>query len=287
MSLLKNLINSWSGNKSPDGTMAFVDHLEELRWHILRSILAIIVGAVIVFLNIEFVFNDIILGPTQPEFISNRILCKIGNKLDIDMLCMKGSLVRFQNTSVTGQFMLSFSSSAMIGFIISFPYVLWEFWKFLKPGLKQKEVKGAKGVVFWGSLLFLIGVLFAYFVVTPFTISFFAQYVLSDKFENIFTISDYFDTISSLIFGIGFIFELPLLIYFLSKMGIMTPRFLRDKRRYAIVILLVISAVITPPDWFTIFLVFIPLYFLYEISIAISYKVNKGKNKEEEKELNW
>jgi len=267
--------------------MAFVDHLEELRWHILRSIVAIAVGAIFAFINIEFIFNDIILGPTQPEFISNKALCWLGQKLDISMLCMDDQKIRFQNTSVTGQFMLSFSSSAMIGFIISFPYILWEVWRFIKPGLKENEIKSAKGVVFWGSILFLIGVLFGYFVVTPFTISFFAEYELSDKFENIFTISDYYDTLSSLIFGIGFIFELPLLIFFLSKMGIMTPQFLRDKRRYAIVILLVISAVITPPDWFTIFLVFIPLYFLYEASISISARVTKDKMKEEQKELDW
>lgn len=267
--------------------MAFVDHLEELRWHILRSFLAVIIGAVIAFLNIEFIFNNIILGPTQPDFISNEILCKIGKKLDIAMLCMDSKLVRFQNTSVTGQFMLSFSSAAMIGFILSFPYILWEFWRFLKPGLKEKEIKSANGVVFWGSLLFIIGILFAYFVVAPFTISFFAQYVLSDKFENIFTISDYYETLSSLIFGIGFIFELPLLIFFLSKMGIMTPAFLKDKRRYAVIILLVVSAVITPPDWFTIFLVFVPLYLLYEISIAISARVNKDSESKEVKDLNW
>lgn len=267
--------------------MTFVDHLEELRWHILRSLVAVVVGGIIAFINIEFIFNDIILGPTQPEFISNKLLCILGEKLDIEMLCMEANKVRFQNTSVTGQFMLSFSSAATIGFILAFPYILWEFWRFLKPGLKEKEIKGAKGLVFWGSVLFLIGVLFAYFVVAPFTISFFAQYVLSDQFENIYMISDYYETLSSLVLGIGIIFELPLIIYFLSKIGIMSPKFLREKRRYAIIILLVISAVITPPDWFTIFLVFFPLYFLYEVSITISARVSKEKEGLVKKDLDW
>lgn len=287
MGLFDRILHNWSNRRSPDGTMTFVDHLEELRWHILRSLVAVVVGGIIAFINIEFIFNDIILGPTQPEFISNKLLCILGEKLDIEMLCMEANKVRFQNTSVTGQFMLSFSSAATLGFILAFPYILWEFWRFLKPGLKEKEIKGAKGLVFWGSVLFLIGVLFAYFVVAPFTISFFAQYILSDQFENIYMISDYYETLSSLVLGIGIIFELPLIIYFLSKIGIMSPKFLREKRRYAIIILLVISAVITPPDWFTIFLVFFPLYFLYEVSITISARVSKEKEGLVKKDLDW
>lgn len=291
MSILSKFLAKRAANaQNPEAEMGFVDHLEVLRWHIFRSIIAIGVGAVIAFINIEYIFDKIILGPAQKDFISYGWLCKLGNLLNIPELCNNGAVVEFQNTELTGQFMISFSSSATIGFIIAFPYIFWEFWKFVKPALKEKELKYAKGIVLWASLLFLMGVAFAYFVVAPFTINFFANYQLSPQFKNIITIANYYSLLSDLILGMGIVFEIPILVYFFSKVGLLTPKFLRDNRRYAIVIILFLSAIITPPDWFTIFLVFLPLYALYEISILISARINKRrmmKEGVEEQELDW
>ena len=164
--------------------------------------------------------------------------------------------------------------------------MIWEFWRFIKPALKENELKNARGIVFWGSLLFLLGVAFAYFIIAPLTISFFADYQLSPQFRNIITIANYYSLMSDLIIGMGVIFEVPILVFFLSKIGIMTPEFLKKNRRYAIVILLFLSAIITPPDWFTIFLVFLPLYALYELAIIVSARINKSRE-QEERQLDW
>jgi len=265
--------------------MAFTDHIEALRWHIIRSVIVIAVVSIIVFFRIEWIFTNIILGPAKDDFISYRMLCKVGKMMHIDALCMQSLQIRFQNNELSGQFMMSFSASAMIGFIISFPYVFWEFWKFLKPALKQSELKYAKGIVFWSSLLFFIGVCFAYFLIAPFTVNFFASYQLSPQFENIITIDNYYGTMSDLIFGLGIVFELPILVYFLSKIGLLTPAFMREQRRIAIVIIMVVAAVITPPDWFSIFLVAIPLILLYEAGIIISARILKDKKAKEQ--LDW
>lgn len=264
---------------SQTGEMAFVDHIEELRWHIIRAVIAIIVCAVIMFINIEWIFEHIILGPARTDFASYRVLCALGNYIHVDALCLESISMEFQNTQLSGQFMMSFSVSFMLGFITAFPYVFWEFWKFIKPALKPSELKHARGIVFWTSLLFFIGVLFAYYVVAPFTINFFANYQLSSSFKNIITISNYYDSMSDLVLGIGLVFELPVVVYFLSRIGLLTPKLMRDKRNYAILIIFVLAAVITPPDWFSLWLVSIPLIALYEIGIRISERVMKDKKK--------
>src|SRR5690606_12314027 len=183
----------------------------------------------------------------------------------------------------------SFSVSFMIGFIIAFPYIFWELWKFIKPALKPGELKYARGIVFWCSLLFFTGVLFAYFIIAPFTINFFANYQLSPEFDNIITIANYYDTMIDLILGMGIVLELPILVYILAKAGILTPAFMRDKRRYAIVIIMLLSAVIIPPDWFSIFLVAIPLVGLYEASIMVTARLNRKHRKaaKEQETLPW
>jgi len=267
--------------------MGFTDHIEELRWHLVRSIVAIIIGAILVFVNINWVFDTIIMGPTRTDFISYRWLCSFGKMIHVDALCLDEVQMKFQNTQVSGQFMMSFSISFMLGFIIAFPYVFWEFWRFVKPALKAKELKYARGIVFWSSALFFLGVAFAYFLIAPFTINFFAGYQLSEQFENIITINNYYDTMSDLILGLGIVFELPILVYFLSRVGVVTPKLMRDQRRFAIVIIMVIAAVITPPDWFSIFLVAIPLVILYEAGIVVSARILKEKKKREKETLDW
>ncbi len=260
--------------------MAFIDHIEELRWHIIRSIIAIAVGAIVVFIYSDWVFDVIILGPAKTDFLSYRALCSLGEFLHIkDALCMEEITLEFQNTQLSGQFMMSFSVSFMLGFIVAFPYVFWEIWKFIKPALKPGELKHAKGIVFWTSLLFFLGVLFAYYIIAPFTINFFANYTLSPQFKNIITMSNYYGTLSDLVLGIGLVFELPILVYFLSRVGLLTPHLMRTKRNYAIVIIFILAAVITPPDWFTIWLVVLPLIMLYEVAIRISARVEKDRKK--------
>lgn len=257
--------------------MSFIDHIEELRWHIIRSVIAIAVCGIGVFFFIEWIFDTIILGPAHSNFISYKLLCKLGQLWHIDALCLGDLNIKFQSTQLSAQFMLSFSASATIGFLIAFPYIFWEIWSFIKPALSEKEVNNAKGVVFWSSLLFFFGICFAYFLIAPFTINFFANYQLSPVFQNIITIDSYYDTMSDLIMGMGIVFELPIIVFFLSKVGILTPQLMREKRRYAIVIIMLLAAVITPPDWFSIFLVAIPLVLLYEVGIYLSARIARQK----------
>ncbi len=266
--------------------MAFIDHIEELRWHIIRAILAILIASAYCFFNIEWIFTNIILGPTQNDFISYQYLNKLGELLHIDVLKLKDMSIQFQNTELSGQFMMSFSVSFMMGLILSFPFVFWELWKFIRPALKANELKYARGIVFWSSLLFFIGVLFAYYVIAPFTINFFANYQLSPQFKNIITITNYYDTMSDLIMGMGLVFELPVIVYFLSRIGILTPKLMRDKRRYAILIIFFLAVIISPPDWFSCWLIALPLMLLFEISIGISDRANKARMKKQLTESN-
>lgn len=257
--------------------MGFTDHIEELRWHIVRALIAVILLAIVAFFNIEWIFDKILLGPAHADFISYRCLCWLGNELKLDGLCLDDVKIKFQNTELAGQFTMSFSVSLMLGFIAAFPYVFWEFWRFIKPALKEKELKHAGGIVFWSSFLFITGVLFAYFIIVPFTVNFFGNYQLSPLFENIITIGNYYDTLNDLVIGMGVVFEIPVVVYFLAKVGILTPKLMRDQRRFAILIIFVLAAVITPPDWFSIWLVAIPLIILYEGSIVIASRVQKSK----------
>jgi sec-independent protein translocase protein TatC len=267
--------------QSKQAQMAFVDHIEELRWHIIRAILAILIASAYCFFNIEWIFTNIILGPTQNDFISYQYLNKLGTLLHISALQLQDMSIQFQNTELSGQFMMSFSVSFMMGLILSFPFVFWELWKFIRPALKASELRYARGIVFWSSLLFFIGVLFAYYIIAPFTINFFANYQLSPQFKNIITITNYYDTMSDLIMGMGLVFELPVIVYFLSRIGILTPKLMRDKRRYAIVIIFFLAVIISPPDWFSCWLIALPLMLLFEISIGISDRASKARMKKQ------
>jgi sec-independent protein translocase protein TatC len=279
VSLLDKFLNS--RNNSPGGEMAFVDHIEELRWNIIRSVIAVLIGSIVVFFNIEWIFDHIILGPAHADFISYKVLCDAGNAMHLEGLCLQDINLEFQNTELSGQFMMSFSVSFMIGFICAFPYIFWEFWKFIKPALKPEELKYARGIVFWTSLLFFTGVLFAYYVIAPFTINFFANYQLSPSFKNIITMSNYYDTMSDLILGIGLVFELPVVVYFFSRIGLLNPTIMRAKRNYAIIIILFLAAIITPPDFLSLWLVAIPMFILYEAGIVVSQRVVKNKTQKQ------
>lgn len=280
MSIIKNYLKR-KGVLNPNAEMSFLDHIEALRWHLIRSIIVLILAAIVVFFNIEWIFDHIILGPAHSDFIAYRWLCNFGRFLHIEVLCLGDVNLQFQNTELSGQFMMSFSSSFLIGFIVSFPYIFWELWRFIKPALKEEELSQARGIVFWSSLLFLTGVLFAYYIIAPFTINFFANYQLSPIFKNIITIANYYDTMSDLVLGMGLVFNLPVVVYFLSKIGLLTPGLMKKQRRYAIVIIMFLAAIITPPDWLSIWLVAIPLLLLYQASIVISARAEKARLRRE------
>ena len=282
MGFFKNFLSNRSTN--PYGEMGFTDHIEDLRWHIIRSLVFLIIAAIFVFIKVEWIFAHIILGPTHSDFIAYKWFCQLSRLLHIDALCLDKTVVHFQNTALAGQFVMALSVSMMLGFILSFPYILWELWKFIKPALKPNEVKYAHSFVFWGSLLFFIGVLFSYYIIAPYTINFFGTYQLSPEFQNIITMDNYYDTMSDLILGMGIVFELPIVVYFLSRLGILTPKLMRDKRRYAVIILLLLAEVITPPDWFSCFIVFIPLYILFELSVLISERAAKERKRKQASE---
>jgi sec-independent protein translocase protein TatC len=275
MSILSKL------NRNRNAEMTFVDHLEALRWHIMRIVIAILFFAIFAFVNIEWIFNHIILAPTHSSFPSYRWLCWLGKLIHVKSLCLQDIKINFQANELSTQFMMSFSSSFVFGFIMSSPYIFYEIWLFVKPALSPYELKQSSGIIFWVSLLFFGGVAFGYFILAPYTVNFFASYQLSPQFQNIFKIDDYLDTIISLTLGTGLVFQLPVLVFFLSKVGIFTPNLMRNMRKYAILIILVVAAVITPPDMFSMIIVAIPLIFLYEISIYISGGVEKQRKKKE------
>ena len=269
-------------NKDPHAEMSFIDHLEELRWHIIRAVIAVLIGAVIVFIYSNFVVNHILFAPTRADFISARWLCSLGKSIGIgDTLCFAQVDAKFLETTMTGQFIASFTLAFIGGFILAFPYIFWEFWKFVRPALAPKELKQTRGVIFWVSLLFFLGVAFGYFILTPFMVNFYFNYKLSPQIQIMPTFSDYLENLIYTTVGIGVLFQMPLLVMVLARIGIVTARFLRKYRRHAFVTILIAAAIITPStDPFSLTIVTIPLYALYEASIIIASRINKRQQKE-------
>lgn len=264
--------------------MTFIDHLEALRWHLIRSIIAVAVFGVLIFLNIKWVFDKIIIGPIMPDFVSYRGLCDFSNWVGLgNSLCMTPVKIKMINTEVGGQFFSAFSISFVGGLIAAFPFIFWEFWKFVKPALRPSELKYTRFVIFWVSFFFFLGAAFGYYILGPFTFNFLASFQISGIgiVETIPTIKDYIDNLTNIILGCGIAFELPVLAFVLTKVGLITPGFLKRSRKYAIVIILIAAAIITPsPDWVSQAIVFIPLFLLYELGVLISAKVYKEEQKE-------
>lgn len=269
--------------KTLEAEMSFFDHLDVLRMHLIRSSIAIVLFTTLAFIYYDFIFGEIIMGPKSPQFWTYRMMCLVGEKFNMGPdFCVKDIPFNIINTEMAGQFTLQMNSSLMIGVILGFPYLLYEVWRFVKPALHDKERKSASGFVLWATLLFTIGILFGYYVIAPLSINFLANYQVSNIIQNQITIDSYLSTVATLTLGSGVIFELPIIIFILSKLGIMTPKFMRSSRRYATVIILIIAAVVTPtPDLITMITVSFPLFLLYEISIFISARVEKGKKKAE------
>ena len=265
--------------------MSFIDHLEELRWHIMRSVIALLVAGIIVFIKMDFFFSRVVMGPAHRDFITYRALCKASHMLGLgNAMCLDSINLKLISTEMSSQFMMSFTIAMVGGFIIAFPYIFWEFWRFTKPALTAREQRKTRGMIFWVSLLFFLGVAFGYYLIAPYTVNFFAGYTLDPLIANTFTVSDYIDNIVSLVLGTGIVFQLPLVVLFLSKIGLLTPSFLRNNRKYAFVIILVIAAVITPPDVVSQMIVTVPILLLYEISIWISAKAVKELDVEQVRE---
>jgi sec-independent protein translocase protein TatC len=272
----------WEQGKKGDKEMSFLEHLEELRWHIIRSILAIITMMILAFIFKNIIFDKIILAPKSPEFITARLLCQLGERLNTDALCINTHPWTLININMSGQLTTHIIVSLVAGLILAFPVVLWEFWKFFKPALKANEARYAQGAVFAASMLFFTGVLFGYFMLAPLSIHFLSSYEISSEVLNQINIRSYIGTITSICLATGLVFELPIIAFFLTKIGIITPDFMRKFRKHAIVVIFIIAAIITPPDVFSQTLVAIPLLLLYEISILISARVMKQKEKDRE-----
>lgn len=265
--------------------MGFIDHLEALRWHIIRSVIVILVIAVIIFINIDWVFDYIIYGPLRNDFVTYHSLCKLGHQLHMgDALCMPAPNVKMQVTQFGSQFISSITISFIGGFIVAFPYIFWEFWRFIKPALTPRELSKTRGSIFWVSLFFLIGISFGYFMLAPFTFSFLSNFTLGtlQAIETKPTLDDYMDNMINILLGTGLAFELPVISFVLTRIGLITPQFLQTYRKYAYVVILVAAAIITPsPDWMSQMLVAVPLALLYELSILVSHKVIRDQLREE------
>ncbi|NCI47716.1 twin-arginine translocase subunit TatC [Sediminibacterium soli] len=276
---------SRSGEKAE---MTFIDHLEELRVHIIRSVIAILVMAVVIFIYRDWVFDNIIRGPINPHFISYKALCDFSHWAHMgDALCMPPVKVSLITNTFGGQFLGSISIALVGGIIAAFPFIFWEFWRFVKPALKEKELRNTRFVIFWVSFFFFTGAAFGYFLLGPFTFNFLAGFQLGTEtgITTLPTFSDYIDNLTNIILGCGLAFELPVLASLLTRIGLITPSFLRKSRKYAVVVILLISAFITPsPDWMSQMIVFIPLFLLYELSIIVSVRVFKREQEKQDEE---
>ena len=269
--------------KNLEAEMSFFEHLEVLRWHLIRVAIAIFIFMGLAFAFYDFIFDDIIMGPLRTDFWTYRMMCQIGEKFNMGPdFCVDHIPIVLINTQLAGQFTLQINSSLLIGVMLGFPYLLYEIWRFVKPALSDIERKSAQGFVFYASMLFIIGVLFGYFIISALSVNFLANFQVSDEVSNQIMISSYLSSVATISLGTGIVFELPIVIFILSKVGVMTPAFMKSTRRYAFIIILIIAAIVTPtPDIMTMLAVTFPLLLLYEISIIISEQVEKKKLKKE------
>ena len=260
--------------------MSFLDHLEELRWHSIRYTIAIISAATLAFLGKSCLFDVIIFGPTKPDFCTYDMLCNASNLIGYDSFCDTVFDFEVQSRTMAWQFSAHIWTSITFGFILAFPYVLYEFWKFISPGLYTKERKHSRGFLFFSSALFFVGVLFGYYIVTPLSINFLGSYSVSSEIFNDFDLDSYVGLVRASVLASGLIFELPIIVYFLTKIGVITPELMIKYRKFALIIVLTLSAVITPPDIASQIIVAIPIIVLYQISIYISkFVIRKEKIK--------
>lgn len=262
--------------------MSFLDHLEELRWHIIRAVGSIFLFAIIAFIFIKDIFNAVILAPARPNFWTYRQMCRLSDATGYVDLCVKKLDFTLQALGVSDQFTMALTSSLIIGLCFAFPYAFWEIWRFIKPGLKITEKKAARGAVFYVSMLFLMGLFFGYFIVSPLAINFLANYQITPEIKNQFDITSYIGILTTLSMGCALVFQMPMVAYVLSKVGVLTPRFMRTYRKHAWIVILVVAGIITPsPDIYSQVLVALPLAGLYEVSILVSASIERARLKED------
>jgi sec-independent protein translocase protein TatC len=268
-------------NKKTSGEMSFLDHLEELRWILVRSTAAILIGGIVAFIFSGYIFDHIIFAPKDGNFITYRFFCELANKYDLDKsFCVTDIPFKLINRDMEGQLNTDIWTSITAGFIMVFPFILYQVWKFISPALYERERRMAVWFIISTSLLFFLGVLFGYFLIMPLSINFLANYQISKLVQNNIDIDSYLSLIKTTVIACGLVFEMPIIIYFLAKIGLVTASFLRNYRRYAYVIILIIAAVVTPPDVVSQTIVTIPLVILYEASILIAARMNKRKLEE-------
>lgn len=258
---------------SPTKEMSFWDHLEELRKRLIRSVLAWVALSVLAFTQRDIIFDKIILAPKDGTFITYRWLCQLGDWLHMDSLCMKSLSIHLINYNLSGQFMIHMTISMVAGLILAVPFIFYQVWQFIKPALHVKEKKYAGKAVFFMSGLFMIGIMFSYFFMVPWTLNFLGTYQVSASVANQIAIDSYISTVVSVVFSVGLVFELPVVVFVLAKIGILTPTFLKKNRKYAFIIVLILAAIITPPDVFSQMMVTLPLWILYEVSILVASRV--------------
>ena len=268
--------------------MSFIDHLEALRWHLVRGVLVWAVAFIAIFIKVDWIFDNIIYAPAKSDFITYGWFCRLSHFLHLgDSLCMPPVEIPLQGNTISGPFMSALSISMIGGFVLAFPYLFWELWRFIKPALSPKEVRYSRGSLFWVSLCFFTGGAFGYFLLAPFTFNFLANFSLgtTGAYKYMPTLTDYIDTINNIILGCGIAFELPILAFVLAKLGLITAPLMRKVRKYAFVVILLLAAIITPsPDWTSQLIVAFPLLLLYEISVVLVAKVDK---KREQVEKEW
>ncbi|MEM9819858.1 MAG: twin-arginine translocase subunit TatC [Bacteroidota bacterium] len=257
-----------------EGEMTFLEHLEELRWHLVRAVVSILIFAIAVFVSGEFFFEKVIMAPKEKSFATYQFICGLSEKL-----CFYPPQFDLTTIQLGEQFFVHMKVAFFAGLIFAFPYIFWEIWRFIKPGLYPAERKAARGMVFICSTLFIMGILFGYYIIAPFAITFLANYDMGAV--NTTTLSSYVNSMTMFTLPTGLVFELPIIVYFLSKVGLIGPQFMRTYRRHAFIVILILAAIITPPDVVTQFLIGIPLFILYEVSIVISARVVKNKEKTE------
>lgn len=280
----KALENKERKEKEKAGEMSFLDHLEELRWHIIRSLIAVFVLAVFAFIIQDFIFQEIIFKPKSPGFWTNRMFALMADHLGTESLRINQKEIELINIKMPGQFNMSMWTAMVAGLILAAPVVFMEFWKFIRPALYEHEKRVATGAVFYTTFLFILGLMFGYYLIVPLSIQFFSSYSISPEVSNQINITSYISMVVSIVFAAGVVFLLPVFSYSLSKVGLLTPEFMRTYRKHAIVVLVLLSAIITPPDIFSQILVAIPLLILYEVSIFISARVIRNMEKKDKRE---
>lgn len=266
------------GEPRQENEMTFWEHLEELRGSLFRGIIAVVVCSIVAFLFKEVLFDTILLGPKQPDFITYRLLCRLGKYLSVNSLCIEPASFQLINISLAGQFTTHMTISMVAGLILAMPYVLWELWRFIRPGLTDKERSNTRGAVTVISFLFFTGILFSYFIVVPLMVNFLGGYQVSNLVANQVALTSYTSSITLMTLLMGLLFELPVLVIVLTKIGILTPKFLRKYRKHTAVVILIVAGVITPsPDIFSQLIVAIPLYGLYEVSMLFAGRIYRRK----------